>query len=86
MTLSLFLLRVSVQDSDPFHERYGDHLTQDEVNKLIAPHAESVEAVSAWLAAHGITDEDLTHSPAGDWVKVRIPVSLAEEMLDAVSH
>ena len=72
--------------SDPFHERYGDHLTQEEVNELIAPPAESVDAVRAWLADHGLTDDDISRSPAGDWVKVRLPVSLAEEMLDAVSH
>ena len=56
------------------------------MNELIAPHAESVSVVKAWLASHGLMDEHLAHSPAGDWVKVKVPVSLAEEMLDAVSH
>ena len=71
--------------SDPFHERYGAHLSQAEVNELIAPRPESVQQVKAWLAANGLREEDLFHSPAGDWIKVRIPLSLAEEMLDAVS-
>ncbi|KIP08325.1 hypothetical protein PHLGIDRAFT_127064 [Phlebiopsis gigantea 11061_1 CR5-6] len=72
--------------SDPFHERYGNHLTQEEVNELIAPPAESVDAVRSWLADHGLTDSAISRSPAGDWVKVRLPVSLAEEMLDAEYH
>ena len=71
--------------SDPSHKRYGAHLSQAEVNELIAPQPESLQQVKAWLVAHGVREEDLFHSPARDWIKVRIPVSLAEEMLDAVS-
>lgn len=71
--------------SDPFHERYGAHLSQDEVNELIAPPSESVDRVKAWLASHGIPEDNLSYSPAGDWVKVTVPVSLAEDMLDTVS-
>lgn len=70
--------------SDPFHERYGAHLSQAEVNELIAPHPESVSQVEDWLAAHGISADSLSRSGAGDWVKVRVPVSVAEEMLDTV--
>lgn len=55
------------------------------MNELIAPRPESVDAVISWLVAHGLTEEDLSRSSAGDWVKVRVPISLAEEMLDAVS-
>ncbi|GJE84527.1 tripeptidyl peptidase A [Phanerochaete sordida] len=72
--------------SDPAHERYGAHLSQAEVNELIAPRPESVQQVKAWLAGHGLREEDLSFSPAGDWIKVAVPVSLAEEMLDAEYH
>ncbi|EKM59772.1 uncharacterized protein PHACADRAFT_250501 [Phanerochaete carnosa HHB-10118-sp] len=72
--------------SDPFNERYGAHLSQEEVNELIAPHPESVDLVNSWLAEHGLSGADIARSPASDWVKVRVPVGLAEEMLDAKYH
>ncbi|GJE84528.1 tripeptidyl peptidase A [Phanerochaete sordida] len=72
--------------SDPFNERYGAHLSHEEVNELIAPHPESVGAVDAWLAEHGLTEADIARSPAGDWVKVRVPVGKVENMLDATYH
>ena len=55
------------------------------MNELIAPHPESVDAVTAWLISHGINEDAFSRSPAGDWIKVTVPVSLAEEMLDTVS-
>ena len=72
--------------SDPRHERYGAHLSHEEVNELIAPHPESVDEVNAWLATHGLYGADLSRSPAGDWIKVKVPVGLAEEMLDTVCN
>ncbi|KZT67453.1 subtilisin-like protein [Daedalea quercina L-15889] len=72
--------------SDPFHERYGAHLSKEEVEDLIAPHEESVSAVDEWLADYGFASHELSRSPAGDWVKVRVPVSLAEDMLKTEYH
>jgi hypothetical protein len=70
--------------SDPSHARYGAHLSKEEVEGLVAPHPESLTVVNGWLASHGFDDEDLQRSAAGDWVTVRVPVALAEEMLDTV--
>ncbi|KAI0080806.1 tripeptidyl peptidase A [Panus rudis PR-1116 ss-1] len=70
--------------SDPDHERYGAHLSKEEIEQLVAPDSMSVESVTEWLASHGVTN--LNRSPAGDWIKVHIPVSLAEEMLDTEYH
>lgn len=70
--------------SDPFHERYGQHLSKEEVDELIAPHPESVNQVNEWLASHGISEASLSRTASGDWVKVKVPVSLAEKMLDTV--
>ncbi|TFY52562.1 hypothetical protein EVJ58_g9946 [Rhodofomes roseus] len=72
--------------SDPFHERYGAHLSKEEVEALIAPHEESVSAVDEWLASYGFASHELSRSSASDWVKLRIPVSLAEEMLKTEYH
>ena len=70
--------------SDPFHERYGDHLSKEAVEELVAPHAESVHLVNEWLASHGLLEDSLSRSPGRDWVTVKVPVSLAEEMLNTV--
>ncbi|ETW83671.1 serine protease S53 [Heterobasidion irregulare TC 32-1] len=68
--------------SDPDHARYGQHLSKEEVERLVAPRPESLAAVQEWLAGHGIPKSACTHSPAKDWVKVDVPVSKAEAMLD----
>jgi tripeptidyl-peptidase-1 len=70
--------------SDPFHERYGQHLSKEEVEALVAPHQESINSVDKWLATFGIKESDIQRSPGKDWVKLRIPVALAEEMLNTV--
>lgn len=71
--------------SDPFHERYGDHLTKEQVDALVAPPEESIQLVDEWLASHGIYEDQFTRSSANDWITVKVPVSLAEKMLDTVS-
>ncbi|KAI0758073.1 tripeptidyl peptidase A [Fomes fomentarius] len=72
--------------SDPFHERYGEHLAKEEVEALVAPHDESVHLVNEWLASHGLYEDSVSRSPARDWVIVKVPVSLAEEMLKTEYH
>ncbi|KAF5359013.1 hypothetical protein D9758_004874 [Tetrapyrgos nigripes] len=72
--------------SDPDHYRYGQHLSKQEVEDLAAPHEASLELVNEWLASHGIQEEDLSRSPARDWVIVKVPVTLAESMLDTTYH
>ncbi|KAK0190627.1 tripeptidyl peptidase A [Armillaria mellea] len=72
--------------SDPSHNRYGDYLSKGEVEDLVAPHPESLAAVDAWLSSYGLQESDYLHSPAKDWLTVKIPVSLAEEILDTKYH
>ncbi|KAH9855572.1 family S53 protease-like protein [Lenzites betulinus] len=67
--------------SDPTSDSYSQHLTQDEAAKLAAPSPDSVAAVNAWLAEHGLTATPLT--PAGDWVQVQVNVSKANSLLAA---
>ncbi|KAG6891682.1 hypothetical protein C0992_010085 [Termitomyces sp. T32_za158] len=68
--------------SDPDHERYGDHLSKEETEALVAPHQSSIDAVNEWLEYYGLKETDLVRSPAKDWVTVTIPIGMAEEMLD----
>ncbi|EPS98883.1 hypothetical protein FOMPIDRAFT_1125451 [Fomitopsis schrenkii] len=68
--------------SDPTSERYGQHLSQEEVEALVAPQPESVQLVEEWLASHDLAGDALSRSSAGDWITVKVPVALAETMLD----
>jgi tripeptidyl-peptidase-1 len=72
--------------SNPFHGSYGEHLSKEEVEELVAPHPSSLDAVREWLASHGIRSEARHQSLAGDWVTVYVPVAQAEEMLGTVCH
>lgn len=74
------------QVSDPSHSRYGQHLSKETVEELIAPHPSSLDAINNWLATHGLEEEDLVRSPAKDWITIRIPVSLVEKMLETKYH
>ena len=47
----------------------------------MAPAAESVEKVTAWLNKNNITAQ--TTSPAGDWMTISVPVAQANSLLDA---
>ncbi|OAX43341.1 subtilisin-like protein [Rhizopogon vinicolor AM-OR11-026] len=72
--------------SDPSHTRYGAHLSKEETDALMAPHPETLDIVSEWLASHGLAEEDLIRSSANDWVTIHVPVGLAEDMLNTTYH
>ncbi|KAF8416931.1 peptidase S8/S53 domain-containing protein [Boletus edulis BED1] len=72
--------------SNPKHERYGAYLSKEETEELMAPHPETLDVVSEWLSSYGIEEEHLHRSSAQDWVTIRVPVALAEEMLDTKYH
>lgn len=68
--------------SDPDHERYGQHLTQHDIKKLVQPHEDTVAQVLEWLADNEISSDDLTYSPGNDWIHVTLPVEEVESLLD----
>ncbi|KAJ7089878.1 peptidase S8/S53 domain-containing protein [Mycena belliarum] len=69
--------------SDPTHARYGKHLSKEEVDALVAPHPDSVEAVEAWLEHHGINPADAEfRSAGGEWITIRVSIAQAERMLN----
>lgn len=68
--------------SDPFHSRYGQHLSAEEVNELVKPSTETSSLVHEWLSNHGISKADLSYSPAGDWISIELPVAKIESLLD----
>ena len=48
---------------------------------FLAPSAESLQAVTAWLDENNITFTSV--SPGGDWLAISVPVSQANELLNA---
>ncbi|KAG1805581.1 peptidase S8/S53 domain-containing protein [Suillus subaureus] len=72
--------------SNPSHPRYGAHLSKEETDALTAPHPETLDIVNEWLASYGLAEESLIRSSAHDWVTIRVPVGLAEEMLDTTYY
>ncbi|KAF8998513.1 peptidase S8/S53 domain-containing protein [Cyathus striatus] len=76
------LIATLMETSDPYHERYGQHLTKEEVETLVAPHPDSVDAVESWLSFHGIDSSDIAHrAGGGDWITLHVSVAQAERML-----
>ncbi|KAI0653154.1 peptidase S8/S53 domain-containing protein [Cubamyces menziesii] len=67
--------------SDPAHEKYGQHLSKEDVAALVAPHPDTVDLVESWLSAHGLDPSACQRSHAGDWVTIRVSVAQAEKML-----
>ncbi|KAH0840250.1 hypothetical protein J3R83DRAFT_1257 [Lanmaoa asiatica] len=70
--------------SNPKHKRYGAYLSKEETEALMAPDPETLDVVRKWLSSHGIEEEHLYHSSAQDWITIRIPVAVAEKMLNTV--
>lgn len=63
--------------------RYGKHLSKEDVDALVAPHADSVEAVESWLRHHDVEPSAaLFRSSGGNWLTVSVTVAQAERMLD----
>ena len=67
--------------SDPDHERYGQHLSFEHINELVAPKEETLDLVHEWLITNGV--KEFSYSEAKDWISIHIPVSSAETLLDA---
>lgn len=72
--------------SDPDHARYGQHLSADEVDELVAPSSETHDLVHDWLRESGIDTTKIAYSSARDWVIVHLPIEAVEDLIDAEYH
>ncbi|KZT24082.1 subtilisin-like protein [Neolentinus lepideus HHB14362 ss-1] len=77
------LLAMLHEISDPFHPKYGQHLSKREVDDLVAPHESTHATVREWLYGHGIDLASIHYSPAKDWLSLDVPLSTAESLLSA---
>ncbi|KAI0005265.1 tripeptidyl-peptidase 1 precursor [Xylariaceae sp. FL0662B] len=70
--------------SDPDHERYGQHLSGDDVKELVKPTNETLDLVHEWLGDNGIIPSG--YSTAKDWITVSLPIETIERLLDTQYH
>lgn len=68
--------------SDPFHQRYGQHLSKAQVDELVKPSDEALDLVHEWLLDHDVEQRKLQYSPAKDFIKLSLPVAEVERLLD----
>ncbi|KAI0294255.1 subtilisin-like protein [Multifurca ochricompacta] len=66
--------------SSPGSPKYRQFLTKEETEAFVAPTPESVDAVTSFLSAHGITATK--GSPAGDWLNIDVTVAQADALFD----
>ncbi|KAK0502015.1 family S53 protease-like protein [Armillaria luteobubalina] len=68
--------------SEPGSNKYGQHLSFEEVKAFSAPTPEAAIAVTAWLSENGITDVKLGGA-FDDWLTFTAPVDKANPLLSA---
>ncbi|KAF7294544.1 Subtilisin-like protein [Mycena indigotica] len=65
----------------PSSPTYGQWLSKEQVEAFSRPTDETTAAVNQWLSDNGIDSTPL--SASGDWISIRVPVSKANELLNA---
>lgn len=64
------------------HDRYGQHLSKEDVEALVAPHSDSSDLVDSWLFEHGIPLSSVERSNGGSWLSIPITVEQASRMMN----
>jgi len=67
--------------SNPDSPQYGQFLTQQQVNDLVAPTPATVETVTTWLSQHGALDTTFKATPNKDFLHVDTTVAEAERLI-----
>ena len=63
---------ILIQVSTPTHERYGQHLTMEEIHEITAPSYETTSTIKNWLISNDIKESDIENAtPNGDFLRVR---------------
>ncbi|KAF8267620.1 subtilisin-like protein [Lactarius quietus] len=64
--------------------RYGSHFLKEQVNRLIAPHEDTLDLVHSWLGYHDIPSSSVSMTRGGSLLTLTgVPVSKANELLGA---
>lgn len=66
--------------SDPRHKRYGQHLSKEQVDTMVAPTAAAMSSVKQFALSHaGVSHCE--ESSSGDMIRCTVTVNAAEELL-----
>lgn len=65
--------------STPGGPDYGKHLTREALRAYVAPAPGALDAVTAWLATHGVAPARVDN----DWLTIATDVATADALLDA---
>ena len=72
--------------SNPFSEKYGQHLTPQEIGEMFRPSRESVDSVRDWLHNTGIDIERHAVSAGRGWLKFEATTEELEALLATEYH
>lgn len=70
--------------SDPASAHYGQHLSLDEVQQMLAPPPESLQTVRSWLREGGV--RQMQESSNGDFIEALLPAAKIESLLQATLY
>jgi tripeptidyl-peptidase-1 len=69
--------------SDPSNQQYGQHLTRDEVDRLVAPTPSDIHTIMGWVSTF---EGEIQKSGNGDFIMLTTTVQEAEHMLGGHYH
>lgn len=73
---------VALNIATPGHSQYGDHMSQQHIDAIIAPKDESGSLVMEWLEAMGMRSY-ASYSKRGDSIVIEASIAQIERLLDA---
>lgn len=73
--------RLLMDIAHPTSERYGQHLSKDEVHDIFAPAEETLNVVKDWLLSSGLNADDILHYENRGWLAIDMPARHAESLL-----
>ena len=67
--------------SSPTSERYGKYYSSESINKIFAPHEDTVEAVKEWLTSSGIAEDRISQSVNKQWLQFDATTGEVESLI-----
>ncbi|KAF8264387.1 subtilisin-like protein [Lactarius quietus] len=69
--------------SDPSNQKYGAHLTREQVAELAAPHQHTLELVRSWLIHHGVPFSTFSMTHGNTLTLTNVSIIQANKLLGA---
>lgn len=66
--------------STPDDPKYGQHMSREELKKMLQPSSDASSAILGWLHAEGVPSSDIEDT--GDWINFYVSAVEAERIMD----